>query len=74
MRLRLRDLAASFGFLTKVVLLLGGGGVTAGSAVSKPRVRLVNEVVLILQARCRVSQESSVGAATRFRTFRIIFI
>src|ERR1041384_6839236 len=45
---RFLDLARSFGFLAKVaVLLVAGGGVTAGSAVSRPRVFLVNEVVAI---------------------------
>src|SRR6476646_3906912 len=39
--------AASFGFLTKVVFLLTGGGVTAGSAVSSPSVFFVNKVVAI---------------------------
>src|SRR4051794_8642862 len=38
---------ASFGFLTKVVLVLAGGGVTAGSAVSRPSVFFVNKVVAI---------------------------
>src|SRR5437762_3368150 len=45
---RLRDLAPpSLGFLTKAVSLVGGGGVTAGSALSSPRVFLVKEVVAI---------------------------
>jgi hypothetical protein len=46
---RLRDLAPpSFGFLAKLVFLdWAGGGVTAGSTVSKPRVFLVKEVVVI---------------------------
>jgi hypothetical protein len=37
--------APSFGFLANVVVVVGGGGVTAGSAVSTPRGFLVNEVV-----------------------------
>src|SRR5256885_15492930 len=46
---RFLDLARSLGFLAKLVaLLLTGGGVTAGSAVSRPSVFLVNEVVAIL--------------------------
>src|SRR5438094_230250 len=44
---RLRDFAPSFGFLTKVVCPVAGGGVTAGSAVSNPSVFLLNAVVLI---------------------------
>src|SRR5579862_6976789 len=45
---RFLDLAdASFGFLAKVVWLFAGGGVTAGSAVSSPRVFFVNKVVAI---------------------------
>src|SRR6516225_4311224 len=40
--------AANFGFLTKVVLWFAGGGVTAGSAVSSPRVFFVNKVDAIL--------------------------
>src|SRR6266550_5444239 len=52
---------ASFGFLAKVVLPVEGGGVTAGSAVSRPSVFLVKEVVamppyavrgLIVNGRC----------------------
>src|SRR5258706_5336166 len=38
-----------FGFLAKVVLPVEGGGVTAGSAVSRPSVFFVNEVVAILR-------------------------
>src|SRR5437588_13104970 len=44
---RFFDFAPSFGFFAKVVLPVGGGGVTAGSAVSNPSVFLVNAVVLI---------------------------
>src|SRR2546427_5173461 len=46
---RFLDFARSLGFFAKVVaLLVGGGGVTAGSAVSRPSVFLVKEVVAIL--------------------------
>src|SRR4051812_24792059 len=45
---RFLDFAPNLGFLTKVVLPVGGGGVTAGSDdVSKPSVFFVNAVVLI---------------------------
>jgi hypothetical protein len=37
----------SFGFLTKPVFELGGGGVTAGSTLSTPSDFLVNDVVAI---------------------------
>ena len=37
----------SLGFLAKVVLLVTGGGVTPGSAVSSPSVFLVKAVVVI---------------------------
>src|SRR6059058_5677497 len=49
---RLRDLlVASFGFFTKAVseLVCAGGGVTAGSTVSRPRVFLLNDEVAIIQ-------------------------
>ena len=47
---RLRDLRlGSFGFLTKVVALVAGGGVTAGSGVSSPSVFLVKEVVAMVR-------------------------
>src|SRR5437016_5307498 len=47
---RFLDLPRSLGFLAKVVvLLLAGGGVTAGSAVSRPRVFLLKEVVAMLR-------------------------
>src|SRR5439155_17440307 len=59
---RLRDLEASLGFLAKVVLFVAGGGVTPGSAVSRPSVRFVNEVVLILPVSSGVGQECGVGA------------
>jgi hypothetical protein len=50
--LRLRDGAeASLGFLAKDVVDSTGGGVTAGSTVSKPRIFFVNEVVAILEHR-----------------------
>jgi hypothetical protein len=44
------------------VLFVAGGGVTAGSAVSRPSVRFVNEVVLILPVSSGVGQECGVGA------------
>src|SRR5262245_15395860 len=40
---RLRDLAASFGFLTKEVFPVAGGGVTPGSTTSVPRFFLEKE-------------------------------
>src|SRR5258706_2795854 len=49
---RLRDLLEpSFGFFTKAVseLVCAGGGVTAGSTVSRPRVFLLNDEVAIIQ-------------------------
>src|SRR5579871_468381 len=47
---RFLDLAEPSFFLANVVAVVGaGGGVTAGSAVSKPSVFLVNEVVAISQ-------------------------
>jgi hypothetical protein len=47
---RFRDLRpGSFGFLANVVLLVTGGGVTAGSAVSSPSVFFVKEVVVIVK-------------------------
>src|SRR5215831_598903 len=47
---RFLDLAvASLGFFAKVVLPVGGGGESAGSVVSNPRVFLLNEVVAILK-------------------------
>src|SRR6266478_1337277 len=47
---RFLDLARSFGFLAKVVaLVVAGGGVTAGSAVSRPKVFLLKEVVAMFQ-------------------------
>ena len=43
---RLRDLRlGSFGFLTKVVGLVAGGGVTAGSGDSNPSAFFVKELV-----------------------------
>ena len=39
---------ASLGFFMKLVLPVTGGGVTAGSIVSRPRVFFVNEVVAML--------------------------
>ena len=46
---RLRDLRlGSFGFLTKVAVLVAGGGVTAGSADSSPSVFFVKEVVAMV--------------------------
>src|SRR5215831_13817374 len=44
---RFLDFEASLGFLTNVVFPVAGGGVTAGSTVSKPSVFLFNAVVLI---------------------------
>jgi hypothetical protein len=38
----------SLGFLTKLVALVAGGGVTAGSDDSRPRVFFVKEVVAIV--------------------------
>jgi hypothetical protein len=38
----------SLGFLVNVVLGVAGGGVTAGSAVSIPRVFFVKEVVVMV--------------------------
>src|ERR1700722_5749591 len=53
---RLREGApASLGFLTKFAWASDGGGVTAGSTFSKPRVFLVNEVVAILESCCFLS-------------------
>jgi hypothetical protein len=47
---RFRDLwPGSLGFLANVVLLVAGGGVTAGSAVSRPSVLFVKGVVVILR-------------------------
>src|SRR5262249_8971099 len=41
---RFLDLARNLGFLAKVVVLVvAGGGVTAGSAVSRPRLFLLND-------------------------------
>jgi len=37
----------SFGFLTKLVFEFGGGGVTAGSTLSRPNDFFVNDVVAI---------------------------
>jgi hypothetical protein len=45
---RFFDLPPSFGFLAKVVFPVGGGGVTAGSVVSRVSGFFVNEVVLIM--------------------------
>src|SRR3989442_7129176 len=48
---RFLDFARSLGFFAKVVaLLVGGGGVTAGSAVSRPSVFLVKEGVAMLNS------------------------
>src|SRR5436189_29549 len=45
-------LEPSFGFFTKLVSVAAvvGGGVTAGSTVSNPRVFLLNELVAIIQS------------------------
>src|SRR5438105_9169128 len=48
---RFLDLERSLGFFAKLAALLeAGGGVTAGSAVSRPRVFLLKEVVAIIKA------------------------
>src|SRR2546422_5580724 len=54
----LRDLPEpSFGFLTKPVSAVAGGGVTAGSTVSSPKLFFVNEVVAITASHL-LSQQS----------------
>src|SRR6266850_8110995 len=58
---RFLDLRDTLGFLTKVVLLVAGGGVTAGSAVSRPSVFLVKDVVAMLSSRLTPYYSNSAG-------------
>src|SRR5208282_2791406 len=61
---RLRDLApASLGFLIKLVVWVSEeGGVTAGSATSRPRVFLLNDVVAMSFRTARLNLSSTAFA------------
>src|SRR5437660_4083137 len=65
---------ASFGFLAKVVWPDAGGGVTPGSAVSRPRVFLVNDVVAIVKKIVSALPTTQHHGITSRVTFMTIFI